>query len=160
MPVLAVIAEPDHASVGETHATRSLHLQEEQLDRIVEIEDLEPASLERALVDLLARVIGHEPIVALAHGGEPVVVGPAHLIRRHCHDVFGLHVDRDLVLAGAHPRASHFRLVIAGEQPGLPLHADLERRVVFLEEGARRLAAHGSLGGHGQGLDARRRPGE
>ena len=57
-------------AVGKAHAARALHLHEEQLDRVIEIEQLEPAARKRAGVDLLARVIGHEPVVGLAHRGE------------------------------------------------------------------------------------------
>jgi len=72
MAVLGGIAEPDMRAVGKPHAARALHLHEEQLDR-VEIDELEPLAGKCALVDLLARVIGHPTVVGLAHRGQRAV---------------------------------------------------------------------------------------
>jgi hypothetical protein len=55
MPVLAGIAEPHLGAVAQMHEARALHLHVEQLDRVIEIEQLEPLALERTLLDLLPR---------------------------------------------------------------------------------------------------------
>ncbi len=57
--VLAGISEPNRAAVRQTHHARPLHLHVEQLDRVIEIEQLEAAAIERAAPDLGARVIRH-----------------------------------------------------------------------------------------------------
>jgi len=50
--VLAVVVDADDAAVRQLDAARSLHLQEEQLDRIGQIDELEIAALQRPLLDL------------------------------------------------------------------------------------------------------------
>ena len=59
-PVLPGIADPHDAAVGRAQPARALDLQEEEFDRIGRPGDLEPASGERAVLDLGAVVIGHE----------------------------------------------------------------------------------------------------
>ena len=61
------------ATVVRGIAARALHLHEEQLDRIVEIEQLEPLALKRAGVDLSARVVRHQLFAFAAHHALAIV---------------------------------------------------------------------------------------
>ena len=55
--VLAGIADPHHAAVGQPQPPRALDLEEEEVDRIGRPGDLQPAPGQRALLDLAALVI-------------------------------------------------------------------------------------------------------
>ena len=133
-------------AVGKAHAARALHLHEEQFDGI-EIDELEIAALERALVDLLARVEGHEPVIGLAHRGKHACcrIARAHLVGLHRDEIVGPLVGGNRELVALDPRAVDLRLVIAGDEAGLRRADDAMRRVVRLEEGTRRLARYRAL---------------
>ena len=140
MTVLGGIAEPHPRAVGQLHPPRPLDLHEEQLDRIVEIEQLEPAARERARLDFRAGVIRHQLVAVPAHHAAGVVVQRAQQIGFHLHDIVRAAVNGNLKLAGSLARAIHFGLVIAGGEAGLLL-VDAIRGVVGLEEISRGLAA-------------------
>jgi hypothetical protein len=60
---LAGELDPERAAVVEDRLGGALDLREQQVDRIVGVQELEAAACERALADLLARVVGDQRAV-------------------------------------------------------------------------------------------------
>src|SRR5690606_41814983 len=110
--VAVVVGEADahDRAVGQAHAPRTLHLQEEGLDRIVEPQ--QHLGLWQSLVlDLRARRIRALRTTVAQPGAR--AVGERDEVGR-------TRVQRDLAFAHARARAVQDRLVVAGEQAGAP----------------------------------------
>ena len=116
VPVLAVVVDADDAPVRQLDAARPLHLQEEQLDRIGQIDELEIAVLQRALLDLGAGGVGLGALVGLARVAEPRARSSALRLVDEVHEIGRALVDRGLECALRRARALQQRLVVAREQ--------------------------------------------
>ena len=114
--VLAVVVDADDAAVRQLDAARSLHLQEEQLDRIGQIDELEIAALQRPLLDLGAGGVGLGALVGLARVAEPRAGSSALRLVDEVHEIGGALVDRGLEYTLRGTRALQQRLVVAREQ--------------------------------------------
>ena len=112
MAIAAVIADPNRAALLQPYLPRSLDLQKEGVDRVVNPGELKPLPGQRAILDL----------------------GPAETlsVRRPA-------VDRDLERAASLSRAVQRDLVIAGEEPlARAVVAGEQRHEIGLEEMPRR----------------------
>ena len=105
------VADADDAAVRQQDPARALHLQHEDIDRIIEPQHLEAATLERAVVDIPARVIGHEPAGFDAADDSMAFQLRIEVAEIDLHMVFGHAVDRHRIAAAllAGRRAARFR---------------------------------------------------
>src|SRR6516162_2546511 len=115
LPILPVIADPDRPPTLEPNPARALDLKKTRVDRIVDPEEFEPVSGERAILDL----------------GSGIASGYARLGRAT--------VDRHLVTPLTLPRPVKLDLIISSEQPlARAVIGNSERDERRLEEPARR----------------------
>ena len=117
VPILRRIADPNQRAVGETHPPRTLDLEEEEGDRVVHPEHLQPLAGERAALDLAA--IPVRPKASTAHhpGDLPSRQLPLEITEIDHLDVARREVER--MDEGRLPaaRAPQLGNVIAGQQP-------------------------------------------
>src|SRR6476646_46822 len=116
MAVLSVVLDADDAAVGQLDAAGPLHLQEEHLHRIGEIEQLEVAVLQRALLDLGAGGEGLGALFGLSGVAEAHADGGALRLVDEVYEIGRPLVDRRLEFALRRARALYQRLVVAGQQ--------------------------------------------
>ena len=113
----AVVADPQGQPVLQSHASRALNLDGERDDRVAQPADLQMPAVERAVLDLAAIEIRHQPAIRqappdLAPVGKTVLDAAAGR-----DEVIGPTVERNREFAGRKPRAIDDRLEIPGEQP-------------------------------------------
>ena len=144
--VFAVVGDPHLFAVRQFDAARALDLHEKDVDRILEIHQLEALSDEAALLDFGARQVGHEPVLGLAHVGERRRLGTPLAFRNDVHEVGRATVDWNLKRFVRSARAFDRRLVISGQKPfGLRARNPV-RPEVCLEELPRALAGLSAAG--------------
>ena len=133
--VLALIADPHHRSVGQPQPARALDLQEEQFDRIGRPGDDRRATVERALLDRGAIVIGDEALARDATADLLALERIAEQPEIDIDEVGRTCVDRHLVATPPIARAADLGLVIARRER-LAV-ADLDRLEILREERTR-----------------------
>src|SRR5690606_25918859 len=115
-PVLAGIADADDLALGADQPARALDLQKEELDRIGRPGDLEPATGERAGLDLGALVVRDEAaalVVAAERGAAGALFG-RRLLGPGADEVGGHGIDRHIEARPAGARAGDLGFVVAG----------------------------------------------
>ncbi len=148
MPVLVRVAHAHHAALGEPHAARTLDLQEEGFDRIVDVDELLALDRRLAVLDVRARPVGnHAP--AFDAAAQPLVLElRIELGQVDGQQVVGRRVQRDAVARRARATAGQQRLVVAGDHSGVAAirRNDLVGAKMTLEEGTHRVAIRGDDG--------------
>ena len=134
MAILAVIGDAHPIAIRKPDHARTLHLHEERIDRIGEIEQLQSLSRQRTRLDILARRIRHvarcgspEMCVAVADGRTGGLVDEIDEIRR-------TPIDGNLIHAIANARACDLGLIVARQQTlGAVVDHAMRRKTGFKE---------------------------
>src|SRR5690606_33248007 len=154
--VLAVVADAHDAAVRKPQTPRALHLEEEEFRSVRRPCDFEPASFERAALDLRPVVIGDE---TAAFDAPPDLLAQQRLRKEpevNVDQIGRPAIDRNVIARLLRPRGGYLGLEIAGDEGGARPH--LHRAEIAAEEIARvligpacrRSAAFGPFAGLGQ----------
>src|SRR5262249_9768824 len=150
-------ADAHGRTVLQNHAPRALHLDREQVERVLEPADLELLPVERAGLDGAAVVVRHQLVVAGAAADPHALVrksgGAGRVAVRD--QVARPAVERNRKLGAGKARARNNRLEIAGQKSlGLTQASDADGLKILLEESAGGMRIPG-LQGDGLAADAR-----
>ena len=135
--VMRVVIDADGGAVLEAHPRRALDLREQQIGLVLEPDDFEAATGNRAVLDLGAIVIGHE-LAAADLAEHLALVGQARGTLPGAADeqIGGSAIDRHGVDVGLGPGAVDDGLVVAGDKTlGFAEPRDSQGKEMLLEEG-------------------------
>ena len=134
---MRIVIDADGRTVVEVDAGRALDLREQQIGLVPQPADFETASLDRAILDLGAVVIGHQLAAAdLAENLSLVGQSGRILVGAPDEQIGGTAIDRHIVDFVLGPRAVDHGLVVTGDKAlAFAEPRNPQRQKILLEEG-------------------------